>query len=49
MIPRAGANEVRGLEFGGDDDLSLLGDLSYAILNKTRLSYVYDFNGPPSK
>ena len=41
--------KVRGLEFGGDDDLSLLGDLSYAILNKTRLSYVYDFNGPPSK
>ena len=36
--------QVRGLEFGEDEDLKLLGSLPYAILNKTRLSYVYDFN-----
>ncbi len=36
--------QVRGLEAKGDDEMSLLNDLSYAILNKTRLSYVYDFN-----
>ena len=36
--------EVRGMELGGDRDLKLLKGLPYAILNKTRLSYVYDFN-----
>ncbi len=29
---------------GGDADLKLLDGLSYAILNKARLSYIYDFN-----
>ncbi|MCZ6598635.1 MAG: hypothetical protein O7B99_13430 [Planctomycetota bacterium] len=36
--------EVRGLKLDGDDDLQLLKKLSYGILNKTRLSYIYDFN-----
>ena len=36
--------EVRGMKLDGDRDLELLSGLSYAILNKTRLSYVYDFN-----
>jgi hypothetical protein len=36
--------EVRGMKLEGDQDLELLKGLSYAILNKTRLSYVYDFN-----
>jgi hypothetical protein len=36
--------EVRGMKLEGDRDLELLGGLSYAILNKTRLSYIYDFN-----
>jgi hypothetical protein len=36
--------QVRGLEPGDDEDLKLLSGLDYAILNKTRLSYVYDFN-----
>lgn len=36
--------QVRGLEAKDDPDLGLLGELSYAILNKERLSYVYDFN-----
>ena len=36
--------EVRGMKLKGDRDLELLTGLSYAILNKTRLSYVYDFN-----
>lgn len=35
---------VRGMDFGGDKDLELLKEIDYAILNKTRLSYVYDFN-----
>ena len=33
------------MKLEGDRDLELLGKLSYAILNKTRLSYIYDFNG----
>ena len=37
--------EVRGMKLEGDRDLELLSGLSYVILNKTRLSYVYDFNG----
>ncbi|HED66749.1 MAG TPA: hypothetical protein ENJ09_14490 [Planctomycetes bacterium] len=36
--------EVRGMKLEGDRDLELLSGLSYAILNKTRLSYIYDFN-----
>ncbi len=36
--------EVRGMKIEGDRDLELLKQLPYAILNKTRLSYVYDFN-----
>jgi hypothetical protein len=37
--------EVRGMQLEGDKDLELLKKLSYAILNKTRLSYIYDFSG----
>ena len=36
--------ELRGLKIAGDEDLGLLDGLSYAILNKPRLSYLYDFN-----
>lgn len=36
--------KVRGFQDHGDPDLKLLGDLSYLILNKPRLSYIYDFN-----
>jgi hypothetical protein len=36
--------ELRGLKTEGDEDLSILDNLSYAILNKPRLSYLYDFN-----
>lgn len=36
--------EVRGMKIEGDRDLSLLKGLPYAILNKTRMSYIYDFN-----
>ena len=36
--------EVRGMKLEGDRDLELLKELPYAILNKTRLSYIYDFN-----
>ena len=35
---------LRGFQDKGDPDLKLLGKLPYAILNKLRLSYVYDFN-----
>ena len=35
---------LRGLRTEGDEDLGLLEGLSYAILNKPRLSYLYDFN-----
>lgn len=35
---------VRGFQDKGDADLKLLNKLPYAILNKLRLSYVYDFN-----
>jgi hypothetical protein len=35
---------MRGLKTEGDEDLGLLEGLSYAILNKPRLSYLYDFN-----
>jgi hypothetical protein len=36
--------KVRGMDFAGDKDLELLGKIPYAILNKARVSYVYDFN-----
>lgn len=35
---------VRGLEWDGDDDLKLLNNLEYAIMNRERLAYIYDFN-----
>ena len=35
---------LRGFNERGDDDLKLLTKLPYAILNKLRLSYIYDFN-----
>jgi len=35
---------IRGFKDRGDQDLKLLDNLSYAILNKHRLSYIYDFN-----
>ena len=35
---------LRGFDARGDGDLQLLSKLSYAIVNKTRLSYIYDFN-----
>jgi hypothetical protein len=37
--------EVRGMNLEGDKDLELLKKLGYAILNKTRISYIYDFSG----
>jgi hypothetical protein len=36
--------KLGGFEDHGDQDLSGLHDLPYAILNKFRLSYIYDFN-----
>ncbi|MFT7670271.1 MAG: hypothetical protein ACI8X5_002979 [Planctomycetota bacterium] len=35
---------VRGFKDHGDQDLKLLDSLGYLIMNKTRLSYIYDFN-----
>ena len=35
---------LRGFNDRGDQDLKLITKLPYAILNKLRLSYVYDFN-----
>jgi hypothetical protein len=35
---------VRGFNDKGDPDLKLVTRMPYAILNKLRLSYVYDFN-----
>lgn len=36
--------QLRGFRDNGDKELKQLLDLPYAILNKARLSYVYDFN-----
>jgi len=36
--------QLRGFRDHGDKELKQLVELPYAILNKTRLSYVYDFN-----
>lgn len=36
--------ELRGFQHKDDDDLKRVVNLSYAIVNKSRLSYVYDFN-----
>lgn len=35
---------LRGLDDRGDEDLKSLSRLPYFILNKLRLSYIYDFN-----
>jgi hypothetical protein len=35
---------MRGFNHHDDPDLRLLGKLPYMIVNKTRLSYIYDFN-----
>ena len=35
---------LRGFNTKGDKDLELLNRLEYAILNRLRLSYIYDFN-----
>ena len=35
---------VRGFNTRDDEDLAQLIDLPYLIVNKTRLSYIYDFN-----
>lgn len=35
---------LRGFKSHDDKDLALLTKLDYAVLNKTRLSYIYDFN-----
>ncbi|HPF14031.1 MAG: hypothetical protein H6830_09085 [Planctomycetes bacterium] len=40
------APKVRGFKHQDDPHLKKLTELSYAILNKERLSYVYDFNVP---
>jgi hypothetical protein len=37
--------QLRGFNARGDDDLSQITGLPYVIVNKTRLSYIYDFNG----
>lgn len=34
----------RGFNDRGDEELAELHELSYAIINKARLSYIYDFN-----
>ncbi len=36
--------ELRGFNHRDDDDLKRIVNLPYAIVNKSRLSYVYDFN-----
>ncbi len=35
---------LRGFDDRGDKELKDISSLTYAILNKERLSYVYDFN-----
>lgn len=39
------APQVRGLDLDGDADLQLLKNLSFVVINKGRLAYIYDFNG----
>ncbi len=39
------APALRGFNAREDPDLNLITKLSYVIVNKTRLSYIYDFNG----
>ncbi len=36
--------KLRGFKDQGDADLKSVLEMPYAILNKERLSYVYDFN-----
>ncbi len=38
------APKLRGFKDHGDKELSALANLPYVIMNKERLSYVYDFN-----
>jgi hypothetical protein len=38
------SSKVRGFQHHDDPDLRQLVDLSYLIVNKERLSYIYDFN-----
>lgn len=38
------APQIRGIDLEGDGDLKLLRHLPYIVVNKTRLSYIYDFN-----
>ncbi len=40
---------VRGFKAHGDQELSQLTSLDYLIINKTRLSYIYDFNENPEE
>ena len=42
LVPLAGV--ARGWNERSDTDLKLVTKLPYAILNKLRLSYIYDFN-----
>ena len=44
LLRHARRRKLRGFRDHGDKELKQLVDLPYAILNKTRLSYVYDFN-----
>ncbi|MBL6721056.1 MAG: hypothetical protein ISQ08_06560 [Planctomycetes bacterium] len=37
--------QLRGFQHGDDKELKQMLELPYVILNKSRLSYVYDFNG----
>ena len=36
---------LRGFNARDDQDLNLMTKMNYVIVNKTRLSYIYDFNG----
>lgn len=38
------APQLRGLDLEGDEDLAILRNLPYIVVNKTRLAYIYDFN-----
>ena len=38
------APKVRGFKDHGDENLRQLTELDYLIVNKERLSYIYDFN-----
>ena len=38
------APQIRGLDLEEDQDLAVLKNLPYIVVNKTRLAYIYDFN-----